>query len=84
LLGSAEDQINLIKAIEQPNHSIPPQRDPNIARSPSGEINDLKANLVPASFEMLFPKVVELLRVAGKGFFPARFTLIDDSSTIGT
>src|SRR5215471_1651061 len=63
---------------------IPPQRDPNIARQPPGEVDDLKSNLVSASFEVLFPKVVEFLWIAGKCFFPARLALIYGSSTIGT
>ena len=55
---------------------IPPQRDPNIARSPSGEVDDLKSNFISARFEMPFPKVVEFLRAAVR-FFPSPLALID-------
>jgi hypothetical protein len=46
-----------------------------------GEVDDLKSNLISASFEMLFPKVVEFLGIAGKCFLPARLALIYGSST---
>ena len=63
---------------------IPPQGDPNIARSPSGEVDDLKSNLISAGLEILFPKVVEFLRITGKRFFPAGLALIYGPPTIGT
>jgi hypothetical protein len=42
----------------------------------------LEANFVPAGFEVLVPKVVELLRQSSERFLPAALALIYGSPTI--